>query len=375
MVWTATFTWAGTLSTQRPGQCGQPFGPASSGSPPCRMTSTPGDRCRLTCSAMRSTTLAAIQPGSSAWAAAARPDRPSHIHSSTNTTELQRLWTFRMNCWKGTGSCPAPRTAATSRSSSGHGAGMPGSRRTSSPGPADRVRSPRQACTSNRSGSSSGEYRLERRRRQPMQRQRQADPGVRVADRPRRRSRRGRPRPRPRASRDQETVGLAEREHPVGAQLPVARWRQVAHVQQAAPDDGVDLPDVSPRSRPLGRSRSRRGLAPPVGGRQARHARGIERQVPELPGQPVVERDLGGDLPSPRRARGSASSCCPWVRSRSTNRTPAGVRQPVRSRVCSGEVDRRPPALEEHLGPEEVIRARSRRAAARPRSGRCPRWA
>lgn len=140
-----------------------------------------------------------------------------------------------------------------------------------------------------------GERHLEGRRRQLVQRERQADPGIwlrvggasdLIAIRLNRRAR---------LLAHQEPVSLAERERSVGAQFAVPSGRQVAHVQQTAPYCSADLPGflLNPG---IGLHLVCEGLTPLVGGRNARHPGGVDRHMPDLPGQPVVKRNLAGDL-------------------------------------------------------------------------------
>ena len=123
-----------------------------------------------------------------------------------------------------------------------------------------------------------------------MQRERQADPGVGlriggIGDPGAVGLNRGLAAPL-----EQQAVGLAEREHPAGAQRPVAGRFQVAQVQQPAPQARVDLADVLLRPGPRP---ARARFTAPVGVRQARH---VGRDAAELPGEPVIQGDFRGDL-------------------------------------------------------------------------------
>ena len=126
-------------------------------------------------------------------------------------------------------------------------------------------------------------------------RQGQADPGDRVrSDRERRAIGRYR---RARIPAEQERVSLAESEiNEVCVRQPPVPLRPLeARIEQAASGDRVDLPGVifDPGARECSATKR---LAVTIGRRQPGDPYFIERRVPELPGEPVVEGDVPGDL-------------------------------------------------------------------------------
>src|ERR1700722_11891302 len=115
-----------------------------------------------------------------------------------------------------------------------------------------------------------------------MNRQRQAEPGSRV-----RLGGESRAVGRYRGARvplDKKDIGRAELRNVRRAQLPEPLWLLEAHVQESAPRDGVNLPDVV-LDPALWEDLPAEGLAPLVGGRQACDPGGVHRRMPELPGE------------------------------------------------------------------------------------------